>query len=61
MKRLITTTNMPIKMIKLEKKKYLNGEMSGYQFREPNGWKILMKKSAKIAVKNINRMILLFS
>jgi hypothetical protein len=52
---------MPVRIIRLEKKKYLNSEISGYQSLELNGWKILINNKAKAAVSSINLMILLFS
>jgi len=61
MSLLITTTNMPVSIIRLEKKKYLKSEMYGYQPLEPNGWNTFIKNKAKEAVSKINRIILLFS
>jgi len=59
--RLITTTSIPIKIIKLEKKKYLKSEILGYHPRDPKGWKMLINRRAKKAVNNINRLIFALS
>ena len=55
--RLMTTTNTPVRMMRLEKRKNLNSDTL-YQLSELNGLYKLIKTNAKAAVSSINRMML---
>ena len=59
--RLTTTTNTPVSIIRLEKRKYFVTETDGYHSLEPNGWYMLMKAKVKMAVYTINLIMLPFS
>jgi GTPase Era involved in 16S rRNA processing len=58
---LITTTSMPVSMIRLEKAKYLMSDVPGYHSREPKGWNRLMNSRANSAVNRIIVMLFFFS